>query len=422
MSKQDSKQGSIKQIFNRRKVLKAGLTGAGVAGGALGANLMLPSLFQSQVAAATAEAEAKGKILVVLELSGGNDGLNTVVPYGDDAYYRHRPNIGIPQNELRILDDHFGLNPGMAGFERLFKDGKMAIVHGCGYEDPSYSHFTSMAYWHTAAPNSGEEFGWVGRLADSMAPDAPSNYLVNIAARQSLAVNSQQHVPVVFDDPERFMREAFYEERNMLGVVPEMGNIGNQSRQYLYDIASSANDASALVREAWSRYSSPIDYGVTGLDLPKVVSLIDADLPTRLYYVSYRNNAFDTHVFQNNLHRRLLTYTSDAVAAFMQDLERIGRADDVVLMIFSEFGRRVPENVSLGTDHGAANNMFVVGNQVKGGHYGELPSLTNLTEGDNLNYTTDFRRVYQTVIQEWLGQNESTEILNGNFDTFDFFA
>jgi uncharacterized protein (DUF1501 family) len=149
---------------------------------------------------------------------------------------------------------------------------------------------------------------------------------------------------------------------------------------------------------------------------------IGADLPTKLYYVSYRNNAFDTHVFQNNLHRRLLTYTSDAVAAFMQDLERIGRADDVVLMIFSEFGRRVPENVSLGTDHGAANNMFIVGNQVRGGHYGELPSLTNLTEGDNLNYTTDFRCVYQTVIQEWLRQNESTEVLNGNFGTFDFFG
>lgn len=413
-----SKQDSIKKAVNRRKVLKAGLAGIG----ATGANLMLPSLFQSQVAAATAAAEANGKILVVLELSGGNDGLNTVVPYGDDAYYRHRPNIAIPQNDLRILDDHFGLNPGMAGFERLFKDGKMAIVHGCGYEDPAYSHFTSMTYWHTAAPNSGEEFGWVGRLADSMAPDAPSNYLVNIAASQSLAVNSQHHVPVVFDDPERFMREAFYQQRDALGVVAETGTMINQSQQYLYDIANSANDASALVRQAWSRYSSPVDYGVTGLDLPKVVSLIDADMPTRLYYVSYRNNAFDTHVFQSNLHRRLLTYTSDAVSAFMQDLERIGRADDVVLMIFSEFGRRVPENVSLGTDHGTANNMFIVGNKVKGGHYGELPSLTNLTEGDNLQYTTDFRRVYQTVIENWLGHNEPSNVLSGSFEPFDLFA
>ena len=145
-------------------------------------------------------------------------------------------------------------------------------------------------------------------------------------------------------------------------------------------------------------------------------------MPTKLYYVSYRNNAFDTHVFQNNVHRRLLTYTSDAVAAFVRDLERIGRADDVALMIFSEFGRRVPENVSLGTDHGAANVMFVVGNQVKGGHYGEIPSLTNLGEGDNLAHTTDFRRVYQTMTQGWLGHNSSSELLNGRFQAFDMFA
>ncbi len=138
--------------------------------------------------------------------------------------------------------------------------------------------------------------------------------------------------------------------------------------------------------------------------------------------MAYRNNAFDTHVFQNDLHQRLLTYTSDAVSGFMQDLERIGRADDVVVMIFSEFGRRVPENVSLGTDHGASNVMFVVGNKVKGGHYGEIPSLTALTEGDNLAYTTDFRRVYQTMMQGWLGQRDTTSILNGDFGSFDMFV
>ena len=145
-------------------------------------------------------------------------------------------------------------------------------------------------------------------------------------------------------------------------------------------------------------------------------------MPTRLYYVSYRNNAFDTHVFQNDLHQRLLTYTADAVSAFMQDLERIGRADDVALMIFSEFGRRVPENVSLGTDHGAANVMFVVGNNVRGGHYGEVPSLTALAEGDNLPHTTDFRQVYATMIEGWLGHRSSSELLNGRFEPLDLFA
>lgn len=410
---------SMQRKLNRRDLLRKGMTGLSIAG--MGASFMAPSVF-GRVAEAAAQAQARGKVLVILELSGGNDGLNTIVPYGDDAYYRQRPSIGLAKNRLRIIDDHFGFNPGMAGFERLYKDGKMAIVHGCGYENPSYSHFSSMAYWHTAAPNSGEEYGWVGRLADAMAPEAPANFLVNIAASQSLAVRSEQHVPVVFDNPNRFMREAFFEERDALNRVPEIGRVDNPSRRFLLDIARSANDASALVRQAWAAYDSPVDYGVNSLDLPKVVALMDAGMPTQLYYVSYRNNAFDTHVFQNDLHQRLLTYTSDAVFAFIEDLERIGRADDVALMIFSEFGRRVPENVSLGTDHGAANAMFVVGNPVKGGHYGELPSLTELTEGDNLAYTTDFRRVYQTMIENWLGQNGTSGLLGGEFEAFDMFV
>lgn len=409
-----------KNKFRSNKALSRREMLTGMAG--LGALSMVPPAFAQAAQAAAAQAAANGKVLVILELSGGNDGLNTVVPYGDDAYYRQRPNIGIPKNELRVIDDHFGFNPGMAGFERLYKDGKMAIVHGCGYENPSYSHFTSMAYWHTAAPNSGNEYGWVGKLADEIAPSAPPNYLVNIAARQSLAVRSAKHVPVVFDDPNRFMREAFAAEKDALNAVPEIGESENSSRSFLLDIARSANDASALVRDAWTKYDSPIDYGVYDLDLQKVVALLDAGMPTGLYYVAYRNNAFDTHVFQNNLHRRLLTYTSDAVAGFIQDLERIGRADDVALMIFSEFGRRVPENVSLGTDHGAANAMFVVGNQVKGGHYGELPSLTELAEGDNLAYTTDFRKVYQSMTQGWLGHSDSKKLLGGNFGTFDLFS
>ena len=409
----------VNNKIKRREILRRGMAGLGIAG--IGASMLKPSAFTS-VAEAAALAEANGKILVILELSGGNDGLNTVVPYGDDAYYRHRPEIGLPKSQLRILDDHFGLNPGMSGFEELFKDGKMAIVHGCGYENPSYSHFTSMSYWHTAAPNSGEEYGWVGRLADNLDSTGSPNFLVNVAARQSLAVRSQQHVPVVFDEPSRFTREAFSQEKEALSHIADVGDIDNPSRRFLLDIARSANDASELVREAWSNYSSPVDYGVNSLDLPKVVSLIESGMPTKLYYVSYRNNAFDTHVFQNNVHRRLLTYTSDAVSAFVRDLERIGRADDVALMIFSEFGRRVPENVTLGTDHGAANVMFVVGNGVKGGHYGEVPSLTKLAEGDNLAYTTDFRRVYQTLISGWLEHGGSQDILRGEFKTFDMFS
>jgi uncharacterized protein (DUF1501 family) len=381
-----------------------------------------PRLFGRAAESIASQARDDGRILVVLELSGGNDGLNTLIPYGDDAYYRHRPTIGIPAAETLHIDDHFGFNRGMAGFERLYKEGQMAIVHGCGYENPSFSHFTSMAYWHTAAPNSGSEYGWVGQLADTMEPTAPPNFLINIDSRQSLAVRSRSHTPVVFDDPNKFAREGFFQEEEFFARVADNGLVRNPSRAFLLDIARSARDASALVQEAWNNYSSPVDYGITGLDLPKIVSLIDAGMPTRLYYTAYRNNAFDTHVFQNDLHQRLLTYASDAVSAFMQDLERIGRGDDVTVMVFSEFGRRVPENVSLGTDHGAANLMFVVGNAVKGGHYGDVPSLTNLDEGDNLVYTTDFRRVYATMIEGWLEHPDAGEVLNGNFESFDMFV
>lgn len=403
--------------YNRRDLLRAGFSGLSMAAG----SALRTGVFGQAASALAAEAESNGKILVVLELSGGNDGLNTVVPYGDDAYYRRRPKIGIPKNTVRKIDDHFGFNRGMAGFERLYKAGNLAIVHGCGYENPSFSHFTSMAYWQTAAPNSGEQYGWVGRLADEIAPEAPPNFIVNIDARQSLAVKSHRHVPVVFDDPNKFSRESFYDERDAFQSVPDSGKVDNPSRRFLLDTARSAKDASALVRQAWAKYRSPVDYGITGLDLPKVVALIDAGMPTRLYYTAYRNNAFDTHVFQNEVHQRLLTYASDAVSAFMLDLKRIGRADDVVIMVFSEFGRRVPENVSLGTDHGSANLMFVAGSQVKGGHYGNVPSLTRLDEGDNLIYTTDFRRVYATMIAGWLGHPDTKELLRGDFEPFDMF-
>ncbi|RYG38038.1 MAG: DUF1501 domain-containing protein [Burkholderiales bacterium] len=365
---------------------------------------------------------AKGeRILVVLELSGGNDGLNTVVPYADDAYYRLRPQIGIKPARLKKLDDHFGLNAGMVGMEKLWKDGQLAIVHGCGYDNPSFSHFTSMAYWHTAAPNSGEPYGWVGRLADAMAPKAPANFLINIGANQSLAVRAKSHVPVVFNNPDNFQREAFFEEKDALAALSVPYKTANASRRYLLDVAKSANDASALVRKAWTQYKSPIDYGIADLGLRRVAAMISAGLPARLYYTSYANNAFDTHVVQNDLHGRLLTYTSDAISGFMQDMQRLGRADDVTVMVFSEFGRRAPENTSLGTDHGAANAMFVVGKHVKGGHYGDTPSLTKLDEGDNLAFTTDFRRVYATMAEGWLGQ-PSAPVLGGAFKPFEMFV
>lgn len=360
------------------------------------------------------------RILVVLELSGGNDGLNSVVPHADDAYYRQRPAIGLRREALLPLDDHFGFNPGMLGFQRLWERDRLAIFHGCGYENPSFSHFTSMAYWHTAAPNSGEAFGWVGRLADHMAPDGASNFLVNIDSRQSLAVRSRLHTPVVFDDPLRFQRRGAAPEQPLLSSVPERGNeTGN--RAFLRDVARSGRDAARLIRDAWTEYRTPVDYGIVPVDLNKIAACIAAGLPTRLYYTSFRNNAFDTHVQQPNLHRRLLSYACDAVYGFLSDMERLGLADRVVVLAFSEFGRRVGENANRGTDHGTANVMFLAGKPVRGGHYGALPDLNALDGGDNLRATTDFRRVYATAIDGWLAPGTAAAVLGREFENFPSF-
>ena len=169
---------------------------------------------------AEAQADRNDRILVIVELSGGNDGLNTVVPYGDDSYYQARPNLGIRPDKLLRIDDHFGFQKTMGGFERLFKDGMMGVVHGVGYDQPSFSHFSSMAFWQTGAPNSGEAYGWLGRMADAIDPlGHTNNFLVNIDDSQSLAVRSMNHVPLVFNDPDNFTRHMFNEQREAIAAV-----------------------------------------------------------------------------------------------------------------------------------------------------------------------------------------------------------
>lgn len=398
-------------MITRRDLLKY------AAGGLIAGALPL-----GRAARALAAEEARaGRILVVLELSGGNDGMNTIVPYGDDAYYKLRPTIGIRQKALRPLDDHWGFNPGLLGFERLWKNGELALMHGCGYEQPSFSHFTSMAYWQTATPNSGDEYGWFGRLADALSPSMKPNFLVNIDTAQSLAVKSRVHTPVVFDDPERFQRRVLAQEQGLIEQV-QGGSKPNPALDYVNAVSLSAAEASSMVREAWTKYKTPVDYGIASLQLPKVAACINAGLPAQLYYLAFRNNAFDTHVQQPDLHQRLLSYMADAVHGFIRDMERLGQSDRVSVLAFSEFGRRAPENTNRGTDHGTANFMFFAGKGVKGGHYGKPVSLTQLDEGDNLIYTTDFRRVYATAIDGWMKGGCAEQVLKGKFEGFPVFA
>lgn len=383
---------------------------------ALGLGLGLTRKVQSNPLVA---AEQSDRILVVLELSGGNDGLNTVVPYGDDAYYRARPRIGIRENNLLKLDEHFGLNPGLRGLHRLWKENKVAIVHGCGYDLPSYSHFNSIAYWRTGVPHQGDEYGWLGRAADSMSSEYRANFLVNIDTSQSLAVKSKVHTPVVFSDPEKFRRHVLAPQR-IISDPRKVEKFQNPNHAYLNKIAFGAQKASSLFQESWKNYKTNVDYGIFPVNLDKIGAFIASGLSTRLYYTSYPNNGFDTHVAQVPVHQRILSYVSDAIYGFMKDLERTGNAHRVTLLVFSEFGRRVPENDILGTDHGTANNMMIIGGGVRGGHYGQLPSLTELNDLDNLIHTTDFRRVYATVLGDWLGAPDEG-ILKGSFKKFPIF-
>jgi uncharacterized protein (DUF1501 family) len=244
--------------------------------------------------------------------------------------------------------------------------------------------------------------------------------IVNISDSQSLAVKAEKHVPLVFIDPTKFQRAVFAQEKTALDVLAAQHAPVGDAHRYVLEVTKSAAQASDVVRAAWSAYKGKDNRDLRLLDLDKVAALIEADFPTRLYYVPLRNSLFDTHVNQAAPHDRQLEYCSDAIAGFFEEMKRIGRADDVVMYVYSEFGRRVPENTSLGTDHGTAQVNFVIGNPVKGGLYGAPPSLSNLVLGDNLASTTDFRQVYATVIQEWL-EVDAAAVLGQKFKTLGMF-
>lgn len=410
--------------WSRREFLSRGLYGIGVGAGLPVALHRTSTSLAAQAVQGTSLEKHPERILVVVELSGGNDGLNTVVPYGDAAYYRARPRIGIPEKSVIKAADGFGFHPATVGFERLYKEGALAVVHGCGYDRPSLSHFSSMGFWHTGAPHAGEPLGWLGRLADARYSASTRNIIVDIDSAQSLAVRSGKHSPLVFDDPNSLRRDGSDGEKQALIALSQPRQTKNPMLDFLASTAENAAESSDFVRQASASYRTPVDYGMAGGlsgNLQRVAALIAAGMPTRLYYVTYRGNSFDTHVLQGDTHSRLLMYSADAVHGFIKDLERTGYADQVAVVIFTEFGRRVEENGSLGTDHGTATPMFVVGKRVKGGFYGPPVSLTDLDDG-NLKMTTDFRRVYASAIQEWLGCDQATAILKGRFEPLGLFA
>lgn len=358
------------------------------------------------------------KVLVVLQLSGGNDGLNTVIPITNDIYYRERPAIGISKKEALALTGDAGLNPALETFKDLYDDGSLAILNSVGYPNPDRSHFRSMDIWQSAS-NSHEYIysGWLGRYLDAQCKgcDKPTQAL-EIDDVLSLALKGNELSGLAFKDPRRLYNtsnERFYKDINAAH------HAGEETVDYLYKTMSQAiSSADYVFEQSKARPSSETYPGTElGRSLKTISSLILSDINTKVYYLSL--GSFDTHVNQEGQQKRLFTELNEAVKAFTYDLKKNNRFQDVLLMTFSEFGRRVSQNDSNGTDHGTANNMFFISGGLKQkGLLNTLPDLTNLNDGD-LKHTVDFKNVYATVLNKWLGTNDK-KILGKEYEHLNF--
>ncbi|MEX2188312.1 MAG: DUF1501 domain-containing protein [Pirellulales bacterium] len=416
-------------MSSRRDFLKSALGSSAVV--ALGA--AAPRFL---VEAAERPSNANGEtVLVVVQLSGGNDGINTVVPYGDDIYYQNRFTLALDKNKVHKLDDYHALHPSLGGFAKLVEVRRLAIVQGVGYANPNRSHFESMDIWHTARREpQGRSLGWLGRYLDASAKQASAkqagaNVHSDVPAlhlgggQQPLALAALDvHAPSIRsldqfklqDGGDRRLREAI--ER--LSATPRPGE--DDLLSFVQSSTAAALASSQRMQEALGKYAPAATYPGTKLaqSLSTVAQLIDAGLSTRIYYVSL--DGFDTHSEQGDAHASLLAELGDAVKALVDDLAGHGHADRVLVMSFSEFGRRVRENASRGTDHGAAAPMFLAGGKVKPGLIGKHPSMADLDNGD-LKHHTDFRAIYAAVLKNWLGWSAG-EILGGEYEPADVLA
>jgi uncharacterized protein (DUF1501 family) len=368
------------------------------------------------------------RTLVMVQLGGGDDGLNLLAPYGNGLYYDLRPKVAIAQGDVLQLDSQYGLHPSVKAFKRLYDDGKFAMIQGVGYPNPSRSHFRSMDIWHTARTDANSEQGWLGAFMAEVYKVGESPFqCVSLGTSVPKAMFTP-HAPVAaVQDAATFQ---FLADRKLpTGKDPLLKTFGQ-----VYAKPGRKLPTMELVAQGWDttvrgvealaasteKYqpTTPYPQGPFAKALQNVAQMISANLGTRVFYVSL--GGFDTHANQKPSHAALLTNLSEGLAAFQKDLEGMGKADGVAILGFSEFGRRVRENGSGGTDHGAAGPMFVIGKHVKAGLYGEAPSLTNLDEGD-LKHTVDFRSVYSTVLENWFGV-PSQAILGGNYEKLGFLG
>jgi uncharacterized protein (DUF1501 family) len=409
-------------MMTRREFLNKGLTI--VAAGATAPMFLTRTALAlnnpwDQALTASAPGRSDGPILVVVQMGGGNDGLNTVVPFAHDEYYRARSRLAIPRQGLLRVTDEVGFHPGLKALKALYDDGRLAVVQGVGYPNPNRSHFRSMEIWHTADPaGAGPRSGWLGRLFDSECPACgPTTGIAMLGAEMPLAMQGTSGRAVVLESPQAF---AFHP---VPGAGPEEAEAFRQLLQpvpgeeptvdFLTHTAMDALVASDEISKIAGRLSETGTYprDPFSLKLRLVSELITAGAPTRVYYVGL--GGFDTHAAQTGRHDRLLEQLSAGLEAFTKDLMQKGLLDRVLVMTFSEFGRRVAENASGGTDHGAAAPMFLIGGPVAPGIHGPHPSLTDLDQGD-LRFHVDFRSVYATVLEQWIGI-PSQAILGGRF-------
>jgi uncharacterized protein (DUF1501 family) len=362
---------------------------------------------------------AGNKVMVILQLSGGNDGLNTVIPIRNDIYYRERPGLGIEKTRALALTDEVGLHPALIGLKELYDDGSLGILNNVGYPNPDRSHFRSMDIWQTgSASNEYVTTGWVGRYLDAQCHgcDRPT-YALEIDDVLSLALKGENSKAIAMKDPKRLFgtsNEKFFKD-----VLKSHKDSGEETVDYLYKTMSETLSSANYIFQQSQAHPSATEYPKTelGNGLKTIASLIFSDINTKVYYISL--GSFDTHVNQEAQQQRLFTELSDAVRAFSKDMKDNNRFNDVMMFTFSEFGRRVSQNASGGTDHGTANNMFLVGGALKQkGVINEMPNLDDLDEGD-LKYKIDFKTVYATVLKNWLDADD-TAILGKKYEHLSF--
>lgn len=391
---------SKRSIPNRRLFLQTaiGSTSMVAFGSGLRAAGGVPNCWADVIR--SAEMKEGDKSLVIIQLTGGNDGLNTVIPYGDDEYYRNRFALGIGKESVHKLNDYAGLHPSMSDLASLYQDGSVAVVQGVGYPQPNRSHFESMDLWHTAHRKSNRiPTGWLGRYLDDTGTENSLGGIHLGSEEQPLALAAESiHSPTIAS-VEQFKINAHENEKvNQFVRQDQTMPTNNNLLAHIESSRRSALKTSDRIQEAIAANNSVIAYPQNGLGqkLRSTAQLIDAELGVRVFYLTL--DGFDTHSNQGEAHASLLQELSDSVGAFYKDLKARSRANQVTTFVFSEFGRRVRENASQGTDHGAAAPALLIGGGVTGGMYGTYPSLTDLDDGD-LKYQVDYRALYAELLE-----------------------